>query len=88
MILKITSYDRFKPLPGFRQRLVHPHSKLLLQRLELRPHPLLHRLAFYHEITRLPVLPAHVRKSQKVERLRFPFTAPLSLLSGIPPKLD
>jgi len=88
MVLKVTSYDRFKPFSGFHNRFVHPLSKLLFQGLQLRPHPLLHRLAIHHKITRLPVLPAHVRKSQKVERLRFSFAATFSILCCVPPKLD
>jgi hypothetical protein len=60
--------DRLEPLPGLRHRIVHAPTELLLDFLQLRPHALADRLAPYRERP-VPVLPAHVRKSQEVERL-------------------
>jgi hypothetical protein len=37
----VASDDRLEPFPGFHNRLMHPQPKLLFQRLQLRPHPLL-----------------------------------------------
>ena len=75
IILVVASDDRLEPFPGLHYRFVHPQPKLLFQSLKFRPHPLLYRLALHHKIARFPILPAPVRESQKVERLRLSFSS-------------
>ncbi|HVI80269.1 MAG TPA: hypothetical protein VM715_19355, partial [Candidatus Acidoferrum sp.] len=60
---------------------------MLLDFQQLGPHPFAHRLAL-QSIAPVPVLPADVRESQKVERLGFPFPSSFPVSLGEPPELN
>src|SRR6266550_3861704 len=83
MVVEVALYDRSQPLPGFRYRRVHPNPELLFDCLQLRPHSLARRLAAHSEIA-LPVSPATVGESQKIERPGFasPFPPPIVFTPG------
>ena len=51
-------------------------AQLPFDRLDFRPHSLLHRLPLHREVP-LPGLAADMREAQKVERFRFAFAPPL-----------
>ena len=54
---------------------------------QLRPHALADRVALHRKVP-VPVLPADVRESQKVERLGLPFSSLFPVLFGKPPELN
>jgi hypothetical protein len=66
---------------------VHTGAKLLLELLQLRPHTFAGRLALHGKVP-LPVCPADVRETQKVERFGLAFPSSFPALFGIPPELD
>src|SRR5215831_8300187 len=70
VVVEVTLDDRPKPFARLRHRFVHPSTQLLLDFQQLGPHPFAHRLAL-QRIAPVPVLPADMRESQKVERLGF-----------------
>jgi hypothetical protein len=70
-----------EPLTRLRHWIVHSPTELLLNFLQLRPHALADRLTLYRERP-VPVLPAHVRESQKVERFGLPFSSLCPVLLG------
>src|SRR5215467_4923207 len=86
VVVEVALNDRLEPLTGLRHRTVHSPSELLLDVLQ-PPHALADRLAPYRERP-LPVPPAHVRESQKVERFWLSFPSPFPFHFGIPPELD
>jgi len=87
VVVEVTLDDRPKPLARLRYRFVHPSTQLLLDFQQLGPHPFAHRLAL-QSIAPVPVLPADVRESQKVERLGFPFSSLFPVSLGKPPELN
>src|SRR5438552_7762429 len=66
---------------------MHPSPKLAFERLQLRLHSFSHRLSHHLKLP-LPCLSAYMRESKKVERLRFAFSALLSVLRCLPSELD
>src|SRR6202047_3405679 len=70
VVVEVTLHDRFEPCPGLRNGIVHSLAELLLNLLQLCPHALANRHAPHGERP-FPVLSTDVRKTQKVERLRF-----------------
>ena len=66
---------------------MHTPAELLLNLLQLRPHALADRHAPHRECP-FPVLPADVRKAQKVEPPGFSFSALLPVWFGMPSELD
>src|SRR5215475_6860329 len=87
VVVEVTLDDRPKPLARLRYWFVHPSTQLLLDFQQLGPHPFAHRLAL-QSVVPVPVLAADVRESQKIERLRFPFSSPFPVSLGKPPELD
>ena len=87
VVVEVTLDDRPKPLARLRHRFVHPSTQLLLDFQQLGPHPFAHRLAL-QRIAPVPVLPADMRESQKVERLGFPFSSLFPVSFGKPPELN
>jgi hypothetical protein len=59
----------------------------LLEFKQLGPHPFDDRFALYR-IAPIPVLPADVRESQKIERLRLPFSSLIPVVFGKSPELN
>src|ERR1041385_4839201 len=74
VVVEVALDDRPEPLAGLRYRFMHPSTELLLDFQQLGPHPLADRFAL-HSVTPVPVLPADVRESQKIERLGLPFSS-------------
>ena len=87
VVVEVTLHDRFEPCPGLRNGIVHTLAELLLNLLQFCPHALANRHAPHGERP-FPVLSTDVRKTQKVERLRFSFSPLLPVSFGIPPELD
>src|ERR1700730_6066540 len=81
VVVEVTLHDRFEPCPGLRNGIVHTLAELLC------PRALANRHASHGE-SPIPVLSTDVRKTQKVERLRFSFSPLLPVSFGIPPELD
>jgi hypothetical protein len=66
---------------------MHAPAKLLLDFQQFAPHPFADRFAL-HRIAPLPVLPADMRESQKIERLGLPFPSLVPADLGKPPELN
>src|SRR5262252_1165009 len=87
MIEVVALNDRLEPLARLRHRCVPAPSEVLLNLPQLRPQALGDRPALHGKVP-LPVLSADMRKAQKVERLRLPFSSWFPVSLGIPPELD
>jgi hypothetical protein len=79
--------DRFKPLAGLGQGIVHPLAELRLNASKLGPHAFADRLAPNCKPSQA-VLPTDVGKAQEIERLGFPFSSSFPVLFGVPPEFD
>jgi hypothetical protein len=77
VVVEVALYDRLEPLPGCRHRFVHSLLELLFNFCQLPSHSPAYRVALHRKVP-VPVLPADVRESQKVEcfRLSFPSLIP------------
>ena len=87
VVVEVALNDQPEPLAGLRHRLMHTPTELLLNLQQLGPHALANRFAL-HCIAPVPVLPADMRETQKVERLRLPFSSLFPVLLGEPPELN
>src|SRR4029077_2814979 len=86
VVVEVALHDRLEPFAGLTHRIVHASMKLLLNLPQFAPHALTDRHAPHRESS--SVLPADVRESQKVERLRLPFSSSFPVLFGKPAELD
>jgi hypothetical protein len=66
---------------------MHAPMELLLDFVKLGSHPLADRLALHHKVL-VPVLPADVRESQKIECFGFPFSSLCPVQFGKSSKLN
>ncbi len=66
---------------------MHAPMELLLDFFKLGSHPLADRLALHHKAP-IPVLPADVRESQKIECFGFPFSSLYPVQFGKSPELN
>src|SRR5215469_982317 len=87
VVVEVALHDRFQPLAGLDQGIVHSLAELRLDALELRPHALADRLASNCKPSQA-VLPTDVGKAQEIERLGFPFSPTFPVLFGVPPEFD
>src|SRR3974390_2229108 len=87
VVVEVALDDRPKPFAGLRYRFMHPSAELLLDFQQLGPHSFADRFAL-HGIAPIPVLPADMRESQKVERIGLPFSSQFPVLLGEPPELN
>jgi hypothetical protein len=71
VVVKVSLNDRSEPLASLLNRIVLAGEELLLDLPQLCSHPLARRLPQDHEAPLLARLPAQVRETEKVERLRF-----------------
>ena len=69
---EVALYDRLEPLPGCRHRFVHPPPELLFNFCQLPPQAFAYCVTLHRKVP-VPVLPADMRESQKVECLGLPF---------------
>src|SRR5438552_7404395 len=77
-----------KPFTNFGHSLMHSFTKFRFDLLQLGSFPLVHRPPQHREHPIASLLGTDVREAKKVERLRFPFSPPLSILSRIATELD
>src|SRR5215469_16899993 len=82
VVVEVALHDRFQPLAGLDQGIVHSLAELRLDALELGPQALADRLASNCKPSQA-VLPTDVGKAQEIERLGFPFSE-VGVMSGAP----
>ena len=80
VVADVPAHDRAQPLAHLRDGIVHAPPQLGFHLAQLRLQPLANRLPQHREPSVAPLLPADMRKAEKVERLRFPFSALLPVL--------
>jgi hypothetical protein len=87
VVVEVALHDRSEPLSGCRRRVMHTSLELLLDFFKLGPHPFADRLALHHKVP-VPVLPADMRESQKIERCGFTFSSLYPVQLGKSPELN
>jgi len=87
VVVEVPSHDRFEPLTGLGQGIVHSLAELRLDASKFGPHALADRLAPNCKPSKA-VLPTDVGKAQEIERLRFSFSPTFSVLFGVAPEFD
>src|SRR6266542_1676716 len=88
-VIPVVSPDhRPQPLTDFGHSLMHSLAKFRFDFLQLGSFPLVHRPPQHREHPIASLLGTDVREAKKVERLRFPLSPPLSILSRIATELD
>jgi hypothetical protein len=80
VVADVSTYNRVQPLALFGDGFVQPSLKFGFHLIQLRLQSLAYGLPQHREPSIAPLLHADMRKAQKVERLRFPFTTPLPLV--------
>src|SRR5215469_2540066 len=80
VITSVSTHHRLQPLTQIGDGFVHAPLKLGFHRVQLRLQPLTDRLPQHREHSVASLLYADMREAEKVERLRFPFSAPLPVL--------
>src|SRR6266404_4232489 len=88
VISDVPTYHRLQPFAHFWDGFVHPSLKFGFHRVQLRLQPLAYRLPQHRKPSIAPLLHTDMRKAEKVERLRFPFSAPLPLVDRIRTELQ
>src|ERR1051325_4247628 len=86
VIVEVALHDRLEPFASLTHRIVHAWTKLLFELPQFTPHAFADRQAPHREPC--SVLPAEVRESQKVERLRLAFPSSSPVLFGESAELD
>src|SRR5580692_2956816 len=80
VVADVSTHHRLQPLAYFGNGIMHASLKLGFHLVQFRLQPLTNRLPQHREPSIAPLLHADVRKTQEVERLRFPFSTPLPLV--------
>src|SRR6266849_4158965 len=80
VIPNVPTYHRLQPSALVGDGFVHASLKFGFHRVQLRLQPFANRLPQHREPPIAPLLHVDVRKAKEVERLRFPFAAPLPLV--------
>src|SRR5216684_608592 len=80
VISDVSTHHRLQPLAQLRNGFVHASLKLGFHLVQLRLQPFAYRLPQHRKPSIAPLLYADMRKAEKVERLRLPFSTPLSLV--------
>src|SRR6267154_626644 len=88
VIADVSTHHRLQPLALFGDGFVHPSLKFGFHLVQLRLQPFAYRLPQHRKPSIAPLLHADMRKAKKVERLRFPFSTPLSLVDCIRSELQ
>src|SRR6266478_6469130 len=81
VITNVSTHDRSQPLAHFRNGIMHAPFEFGFHLAQLRLQPFANRLPQDREASIAPFLPVNVREAKEVERLRFPFSALLSVFS-------
>jgi hypothetical protein len=76
----VSTHHRLQPLAQFGDGFVHPSLKFGSHLVQLRLQPFADRLSQHRIHSVASLLHADVRKAEKVERLRFPFSTSLPIL--------
>src|SRR5437773_3403158 len=76
----VSTHDRLQPSALFKDGYVHAPPKLGFHLVQLRLQPFAYRLPQHREHSVASLLRANVRKAEKVERLRLPFSSLLLVL--------
>src|ERR1035441_712133 len=79
VVADVSTHHRPQPLACVLDGRVHSLSQLGFYRVQLRLLPLANCLPYHRKVTVAPLLPADMREAEKVERLRLPYSAPLSV---------
>ena len=87
VVVEVALNDRLEPLPGYGHRFVHALPELLFDFCQLPPQALAYRVALHRKVP-VPVLPADMRESQKIERFGLPFSSPFPVSLGKSSELD
>ncbi len=88
VIPDVSTHHRLQPLALFGDGFVHTSLKFGFHLMQLRLQPFAYRLPQHREPSITPFLYADVRKAKKVERLRLPFSTPLSVVGRERTKLQ
>ena len=88
VVVEISLNDGSEPLASLLNRIVLTDQKPLLNLPQLRSHPLACRLPLDLKAPLLSRLPAQMRETEKVERLRFPLSTLLPISCRMPPELN
>src|SRR2546427_4002018 len=88
VVAKVSTHNRPQPLALIGDGFVHASLKLGFHLMQLRLHPLAYRLPQHREPSIALLLYADVRKAEKVERLRLPFSTPLPLVDRMRTELQ
>ena len=79
-VSEMSTHHRAQPLPHFRDGSVHASPELSFHLAQLRLQAFAHRLPQHGKPSIAPLLPADVRKAEKVESLRLPSSTLLPVL--------
>ena len=74
VVSDVSTYHRSQPLAHFGDGFMHPSLKFGFHLVQLRLQPLADRLPQHRKPSIASLLDADMRKTQEVERLRFPFS--------------
>jgi hypothetical protein len=88
VVAEVSTYNRPQPLALLGDGFVHSSPKLGFHLVQLRLQPFPYRLPQHREPSIAPLLYADMRKAEKVERLRLPFSTPLPLVDRIGTELE
>ena len=88
VVVEVALDDRPEPLSSLLNRIVLAGEELLLDLPQLCSHPLARRLPQNHKVPLLTRLPAQVRETEKVERLRFLLSTLFPISFGMSPVLN
>src|ERR1700680_1317881 len=88
VVARVSTYNRPQPLALFGDGFVHSSPKLGFHLIQLRLQPFPYRLPQHREPSIAPLLYADMRKTEKVERLRLPFSTPLPLVDRMRTELQ
>jgi hypothetical protein len=88
VVVEVSLNDRSEPLASLLNRIVLAGEELLLDLPQLCSHPFARRLPQDHKVPLLTRLPAQVRETEKVERLRFLPSTLFPISFGMSPEFN
>src|SRR5882762_2557594 len=88
VIADVSTHHRLQPFALVEDGFVHPSLKLGFHLVQFRLQLFADRLPQYRKPPIAPLLHADVRKTEEIERLRFPFSTPLPLVDRVRTKLQ
>src|SRR5580704_5436651 len=88
VVADVSTHHCLQPFALFRDRFVHPSLKFGLHLIQFRLQPFAYRLPQHSVHSIASLLDADMRKAEKVECLRFPFSTPLPVVDRKRTKLQ